>query len=121
MREARLRDVGDRAAAFARAHTEIDVFESVDERFVETARVEKPLRSHGHRRAGHAERVARSRDAGKRRRKIAARIVPMRVGQHDESRALRDAVFEEERAAGDRHVGHDRTPRTSGVSASPIG
>ncbi len=71
VREARVRDVGDRAALLARAKAEIHVFETVDERLVETAGLDEPLRAHRHRGARDGERVARrgnrAEDAGRLR------------------------------------------------------
>ena len=85
MREARIGDVLDRAALLARAHAEIDVFESVDERFVEAAVFEKPCRAHRHRSPRDAERVARAihrsraRPASSERNSASARWAAPRV------------------------------------------
>ncbi len=103
--EPRVRDVGDRPCLFARAQAEVDVLEAIDERLVKPAVIEKPLRAHGHRGARDGKRGARRANAVERRRKIAAVIVPVRVAQQHEARGLRSAVLEEQRAAGDCHVG----------------
>ncbi len=100
--EARVGNVRDRATLLARAQAEIDVLEAVDERFVKAAVLDEPLGAHRHRRAGDAESLTRAINCIEPGGHIAAEVVPVGVGQHDESGRLGHTVFKKEGAPGNR-------------------